>query len=445
MTARIAAALVLTLLLAAGPVRAAEVREVVSPGGIAAWLVEDHSIPLIAVDFTFRGGAALDPEGREGLAEFVSVTLDEGAGEYDSQTFQRTLEDNAIQLGFDAGQDNFSGRLKTLTKNRELAFDLLRLALTAPRFDPDPVGRMRAALLASLGRSLEDPDRIASRAWWSAVFPDHPYGRPVGGTIESLKAISADNLHAFVARRIARDNLVVAVVGDITPEALGPLLDSTFGALPAEASPWDVPLAEPANPGELTLVERDIPQSVVVFGDRGLARDDPDYYAAYVMNHILGGGSFNSRLYEEVREKRGLAYGIYTFLYPLEDAALIMGSVATQNARLAETVAVLREQWDRLAEEGVSEEELAAAKAFLTGSFPLRFGSTDGVAGIVAAMQVQDLGIDYLDRRNALIEAVTVEDVRRVASRMLNSDTLTVTVVGAPDPLPEGAAKRDAG
>jgi zinc protease len=448
MMARFAAALsvslALVLGLAAAPARTAEVREVVSPGGITGWLVEDHSIPLIAVYFVFRGGAALDPAGKEGLAEFASVLLDEGAGDYDSQAFQRTLEDNSIQLGFDAGQDNFSGRLKTLTKNRDLAFDLLHLSLAEAHFDADPVERMRAALLSSLSRSLEDPDRIAAQAWWAAAFPNHPYGRPVSGTPESLAALDVADLRGFVDRRFARDNLVVSVVGDITPEALGPLLDRTFGMLPAQASSWEVPPAMLENPGSVTVVERAIPQSVVVFGDLGIARDDPDFYAAHVMNHILGGGSFNSRLYEEVREKRGLAYGIYSYLYPLDHASLLMGSVATQSARLAETIAVLREQWGRLAEEGVGEKELDEAKAFITGSFPLRFGSTDGVAGIVTAMQIQDLGIDYLDRRNALIDTVTVEDVRRVARRLLDPETLTVTVVGAPDPLPEGAILRNA-
>lgn len=445
MIGRILLALALLWGLALTPARGAEVVEVESPGGIKAWLVEDHSIPLIAVDFTFRGGAALDPDGKEGLAEFVSTLLDEGAGEYDSQAFQRALDDNAIQLGFDAGLDNFGGQLKTLTKNRALAFDLLRLALTEPRFDPDPIERMRAALLASLARSLEDPNRIASRAWWEAAFPDHPYGRPVSGTPETLAAIGVEDLRAFAERRLARDSLVVAVVGDITPEALGSLLDRTFGALPTKSSSWELPTVAPQAAGGVTVIERDIPQSVVVFGDVGIARDDPDFYAAHVMNHILGGGSFNSRLYDEVREKRGLAYGIYTYLYPLDHAALIVGSVATKNTRLAETIAVVREQWRRLAEDGVTEEELAAAKAFVTGSFPLRFGSTDGVAGIVSAMQLEDLGIDYLDRRNDLIEAVTAEDVRRIARRLLDSDTLTITVVGAPDPLPAGATKRDSG
>lgn len=437
-------ALALLLGVAATPARATEVQEVVSPGGITAWLVEDHSIPLIAVDFVFRGGAALDPAGKEGLAELVSVLLDEGAGDYDSQGFQRTLEDNSIKLGFDAGQDNFSGSLKTLTRNRDLAFELLRLSLTEAHFDADPVERMRAALLSSLARSLEDPNRIAAREWWRMGFPNHPYGRPVGGTAESLTAIEIPDLFGFVERRFARDNLVVSVVGDITPEALGPLLDSTFGGLPAEAASWALPPAKLENTGGVTVVERAIPQSVVVFGDLGIARDDPDFYAAHVMNHILGGGSFSSRLYEEVREKRGLAYGIYSYLYPLEHASLIMGRVATKNARLAETVAVLREQWGRLAAEGVDEAELDEAKAYITGSFPLRFGSTDGVADIVSAMQLHDLGIDYLDRRNALIDAVTVEDVRRVAGRLLDPETLTITVVGAPDPLPEGAVVRHA-
>ena len=427
--------LAVALAAVAVPAGAVEVERVRSAGGIEAWLVRDHANPIITVRLAFRGGAALDPAGQEGLAEMVSSLLDEGAGDLDSQAFQGRLEDLSISLRFDAGRDVFGGRLRTLTENRDTAFGLLRMALSAPRFDAAPVERIRTQILTGLKRNLEDPGTIARRALARTLFPDHPYGRPVGGTPESTAAIAVEDLRRFVARRLGRDNLVIGVVGDISADQLAPLLDQTFGALPAKASSWSVPDTRPQARGETVVINKPVPQSVIVFGQGGPKRDDPDFYAAYVMNYVLGGGGFTSRLYTEVREKRGLVYSVYTYLNPLDHAALIVGGAGTANARVTDTLAVVRGVWRRMAEEGLSAGELADAKTFLTGSFPLRFTSSRSVAGILVAMQLESLGIDYLDRRNGFIEAVTLADARRVARRFLDPDRLTVVVVGEPDGL----------
>jgi zinc protease len=425
------ALLALGLSLAAQPA-AVTVERVVSPGGIEAWLVADSTVPVISLNLAFRGGAALDPAGKEGLAEMVSALLDEGAGELDSQAFQRRLSDLAITLRFEAGLDNFGGTLRTLSENRDAAFELLRLAVSEPRFDQEPVERIRSQLLTILARSADDPDAIAARTWYRAVFPDHPYGRPVGGTQESVKAIARDDLAAFVAARLARANLMIGVAGDITGEDLARLLDKTFGGLPERAAPAAVSETGAQARGDVIVVDRDIPQSVVVFGHGGVKRDDPDYYAAYVMNYIIGGGGFTSRLTQEVREKRGLAYSVYSYLQPLEHAGLVVGGVATANERLAESLEVIRAEWRRLAGAGVTGDELANAKLYLTGSFPLRLDNTRKIAGMLVAIQVARLGIDYLERRNSLIEAVTLGDIRRVAKRLIDPDALTFVVVGRP-------------
>ena len=416
-----------------GPARAVEVQRVVSPGGIEAWLVEDHSNPIISLDVAFRGGAALDPAGKEGLANMVSGLIDEGAGDLESQAFQGTLEDHSISLRFSAGLETFTGGLVTLSEHRARAFRLLRLALTEPRFDEEPVRRIRAQIQAGLERRAEDPDYIARRTLRTLFFPTHPYGRPTDGTPDSVAAITVEDLRGFVARRLARDNLVIGVVGDITPADLMQALDDTFQALPAVSEPVAITEAVPQGAGDLVVVERDQPQSVVAFGHAGLKRDDPDYYAAYVANHILGGGGFSSRLYNEVREKRGLAYSVYAYLNPLDHAALVLGGVATQNGRVATTLELVRDEWRRMAEQGPSAEELDAAKTFLTGSYPLRFSSSGRISGMLVGIQLQHLGIDYFDRRNGFIEAVTLEDVRRVAARLYDPDGLSVVVVGRPD------------
>ncbi len=416
-----------------GPAAAISIQRVVSEKGIEAWLVEDHAVPVLSMRFAFRGGAALDAKGKEGLADMVSSLLDEGAGPLDSQAFQGRLEDLSISLGFMAGLDNFGGTLRTLSENHAAAFDLLRLALTRPRFDPEPVERIRAQLLAHLARSAERPRGIASRTWYKAAFPDHPYGRPAEGTPESIKRITARDLKDFVARRLGRDNLMISVVGDISAKELAPLLDSTFGGLPARAQPFTVAEVAPTAAGEMFVIEKDIPQSVVMFGHRGIKRDDPDYYTAYVMIRILGGGGFTSRLTEEIREKRGLAYSVYSYLSAFDRAGLIMGGVATGNDRVAKTIELIRAEWAKLRAKGVTAEELADAKTYLTGSFFTRLNSTRRIASVLLSVQLDGLGIDYLERRNGLIEAVTEADVKRVAKRLLDPAKLTFVVVGAPE------------
>ncbi len=428
----LAALLMFAALLTAQQARAVEVQRVVSPGGIEAWLVEDHSNPIIALELAFRGGASLDPVGKPGLAYMVSTLIDEGAGPLDSQSFQGELDDLSIGLRFEAGLDTFGGSLSTLSENRDRAFELLRLALTEPRFDEEPVERIRSQILARLSREAEDPDVIAGRTLRRLMFEDHPYARPTRGTEASIAAITADELRGFVEARFARDQLFIGVVGDITPQELAVLLDQTFQGLPATAEVFSVAEAAVQGAGDLVVIEKPIPQSVVSLGQVGLKRDDPDYYAAYVVNYILGGGGFSSRLVEEVREKRGLAYSVYSYLSPLDHGALIAGGVATQNERVGESIDLIRQEWRRMAEEGPSAEELAAAKKFLTGSFPLRFSSSGRIAGMLVGMQLEALGIDYLDTRNSFIEAVDLETAKRVAKRLYQPEALTVVVVGAP-------------
>jgi zinc protease len=421
------------LLCSTTPAHAAmNVQEVTSPGGVKAWLIEDHSMPLIAVGVGFHGGSALDPQGKEGLARFVSATLDEGAGDLPSREFQQRLNDLAIDFNFDAGIDDFTGTLRTLTDRRDQAFDLLHLALTAPRFDAEPVERIRGQLLAILADSSGEPGSIADRVWWHAAFPDHPYGRQTAGTAAGLKAISADDLRGFVTSRFARDNLILGVVGDISAADLKPLLDRTFGALPAAAGAIAVSESKPAASGAVMVVDRAVPQSVVLFGANGIKRQDPDFYAAYVMNHILGGGGFSSRLMQEVREKRGLVYSIDTNLLTLDHAAVVQGALGTKNASVAEAMALVKQEWKRMREDGPTADELAGAKLFLTGSYALRFGSTTAIANALVGVQLENFPPDYFAKRNGYIEAVTLEDVKRVAKRLLDADALTFVIVGQP-------------
>lgn len=416
-------------------VHAAEVQVVESDGGITAWLVEDRTNPIISVRFAWRGGAALDPEGKAGLANMASGLIDEGAGELDSQAFQGALERHSIGLSFSAGKDTFRGELTMLTDKAPEAWELLRLSMTDPRFDDEPVERIRGQILAGLRQESTDPRAIAGKTLFTTLFGDHPYANPTDGTIESVSALSTDDLREFVDTRLARDNLVIGVVGDIDAETLGDALDEVFGGLPEQASEFEVANIEVPADGSLTIVRKDVPQSSILFAQRGPDRHDEDFFALYVMNYVLGGGGFTSRLYNEVREERGLAYSVYSYVSPFDHASIFAGGAGTANARVAETISVVRDEWARMASEGISEEELNDAKTYLTGSYPLRFTSSGNVAEMLVGLQLEDLGTDFFDIRNDLIEAVTLEGVNAAARDWLDPDSLTIVIVGEPEGL----------
>lgn len=411
---------------------AMNIQAITSPGGIKAWLVQEPTIPLLSIHFSFVGGATLDDGARKGTGNLVSILLDEGAGPHNSLAFQTKLEELAVRMSFNVDRDSFTGSMRTLTTNREAAFELLRLALNEPHFEAEAVERMRRQIITGLIEARENPNAVASRLWFKTAFPDHPYGPSSKGDVESVKAITAVDLRGFMTRALARDRLTIGVVGDISATELGPLLDSTFSALPASGPFTPVRDVALRGGGVLKVVEKAIPQSQVIFGGPGLKRDDPDWYAAYVLNYVMGGGGFASRLYAEVREKRGLAYSVYSYLYPLDHAALNMGGVGTQNERVVEALEVIKEQLAKARDNGITAEELANAKTFLNGSFPLRLTSSGRIARLLLAIQRENLGIDYLDRRPSLINAVTLNDVAAVAKRLLQPEKLLIVVVGKP-------------
>lgn len=429
---RFLASAAVLLLLAVPAARAVEIQRVVSPGGIEAWLVEEHSNPILAISFSVLGGSALDPAGQEGRARMAAALLDEGAGELDSQAFQGELERLSIQLGFSAGIDQLNGSLVTLTATRERAVELLALALTQPRFDAEPVERIRGQIQVQLSRRENDPNAAAGDALAALLYPGHPYGTPSMGTAEGIAALTAEDMKAFAQERLAKDTLKIGVVGDITPEELGRLLDQVFGALPDSSPAYDVPEVEPQGAGVVQVVEKPVTQSVILVAQPGPKRDDPDYYAAAVVDYILGGGSFSSRLYREVREKRGLAYTVWSYIRAYDHSGSWLAGAATQNERAAETLELIRAEWARLASEGPSEEEVAKAITYLTGSFALRLTSSEGIATLLVAIQRDDLGLDYIDRRDAFFTRLTVEEVRRVAAKWLDPAKLAVVVAGRP-------------
>lgn len=415
---------------------AAKIERIVTPGGIEIWHVRDDTLPMVSMEFGFLGGSAQDPADKSGVAAMMAALLDEGAGDLDARSFQERLEERAIALSFSAQRDTMRGSLKSLTEHRDHAFGLLNVAVTKPRFDADAIDRIRAATLAGIRRRATDPNQIGGDRWFAKAFPGHPYGRPQRGDLETVAKITAADLQAMHRNTFARSNLKVATIGAIDAGEIAKLVDRAFAGLPAQ--PVLTPVADvvPQGNGEHDIVQMDVPQTVITFGGLGLKRSDPDFIPAFVLNHILGGGSFSSRLYREIREKRGLAYSVYSALAPMRHAGLFIGGVSTRNDRAAESLAIILEQIRQIAADGPSADELAKAKSYLIGSFPLRFDTSGKIASQLLEIQIENLGIDYIDRRNGLIQAVSADDVRRAAARFLTDARLLVTLVGRPDPAP---------
>jgi len=426
------AAVVALVATSSSPANAMKIQTIKSPGGIEAWLVEEHSVPMMAMRFAFDGGSSQDPAGKEGLANFVTAMLDEGAGELSSREYQERMEDLSMRMSYEEAKDAFYGNFETLTANRDESVKLLKLALNKPRFDADAVDRIRQQLLAALVYAARDPDKVAQNEWYALAFKGHPYARPANGTEQTVATITHDDLEGYRKRIFAKDTLKVVAVGDIDAGQLGRLLDEVFGDLPAKAELTPVSKTAPVTGGRQEVIEMNVPQSVAVFGLGAMPRKDPDFIPAFVLNQILGGGGFASILMEEVREKRGLAYSVYTYVYPYQHASIFSGGVATRNDAMGQSLDVIRDELKKMAEEGPSQEDLDNAKNYLIGSYPLRFDTNAKIATQLLGLKMDGFGPDYVENRNAMIAAVTLDDMKRVAKHLLETQNLIVTIVGRP-------------
>lgn len=428
------------LLFLASPAHAATVQEVKSDGGITAWLVEEHALPIISARTVFiDAGTSADPKGKDGRTGFTRAAMMEGAGPRDALAFTQALEEHAIELSLSTDEDLFSTQLKTITEHRDIAFALLSDVLAHPRFDASAIERVRMQHLAKLKQLAQSPDYALARGFNDAAFGDHPYGHRAEGTEASLKAIARNDLVAFHEHYLTRENIRIAVVGDITAEELKPLLDKTFGALPAHYAP-EAPTAEIAmqSAGKTVEVARDIPQTLIVVGAQGVKRRDPRYFDAYLLNYIVGGGSLTSRLSHAIREEKGLAYSVGSSLDPMLHGAVWRAQFGTRTAQADDALATMNTTLEDVAKNGVTEKELKEAKQFITGSFVLALDSNASLANFLIAMQLNDLGRDYLDKRNSLIEAVKLEDVNALARELFAPGKLLTVRVGNKQDAPHG-------
>jgi zinc protease len=429
---KVAIALAATLPAMAPSHAATKIQHLVTPGGIEAWFVQDSTVPLIAMEYAFAGGASQDPATKSGVGNLVADTLDEGSGNLDSKAYHEQLERRAIDLSFSATRDYFRGSLRMLKEHKDEAFALLHSALTSPHFASADVERVRSQIMSGLKRDSANPNALAGRKFLEMAFGDHPYGRQASGTLESVPTITVADLKDYTHRVLAKNTLKIAVVGDVDPVTLAKLLDQTFGDLPAKASLTPVPDIVAAKPPQRAYIPLDVPQTVITFGSPGIMRHDPNFMAAYVVNHILGGGGLSSRLYHEVREKRGLAYSIYGALAWMEHSALFIGNTGTRADRAGETIDAIEKEVHRMAEDGPTQQELDEAKSYLKGSQMLALDTSSKLAAGLLQYQLDGLPIDYLEKRNALVDAVTLDDAKKAAKRLWGQGLLTVVVGRAP-------------
>jgi len=418
------------------PVQAAilDIQTVTSPKGIKAWLVEDKTIPVISLRFMFKGaGAVNDPDSKQGMSQVLSNMLDEGAGEYDSKAFQSQLNDKSISLSFMSSRDDFGGQLKTLTKYQDTAFKLLSLSMTAPRFDAEPLARMIESNLVRIRSNITDPEWMNARLTNDVLYRGHPYAMNSGGTLSSLPKITADDLREKYSSQFARDNLIVAVAGNISASECEVILDKIFGALPEKAKLAQVNHFIQGDAPSITVYKQDIPQTIISMAIEGIRHTDPDYYAAEIMDFTFGSSGFGSRLTEEVREKRGLTYGIYSSLSELRYATSLSIGTSTKNSTVKDVIDLTKDVMKQMRESPITDKELQDAKSYLIGSVPLSLTSSDRISGMMIGLMADDLPINYLDERAEKIQSIQIDDILAVSKRLLTPEKLKIILVGNPE------------
>ena len=414
------------------PASATAVREVTSPGGITAWLVEEHGAPLVALRFAFAAGTTAEPDDRLGLSTVLAEMLVAGAGELEGAAFKQRAARLGVRVGFSAGRDVFFGRMDVLTKHLPAATELLAAALQHPRFERTALEQVRARLISDLDEAANEPRALAHTSWYATAFAGQPYGRPAEGTPATLRSIAREDLVSFHRQVVTRRDLAIVAVGDIDADALGRLLDHAFGPLPDGLTVRDDMPARMVSVGSTMIVPRELPGATALFGLPALGPDNPDHTALIVLNHILGSGQLDARLNEEVRVRRGLAYGISTTLLSDRYAAFMLGEVAAANENIATALAATRAVLRSLAENGPTAEEVATAKAYLIGSFVLSLDASAKIADALLSFRLDGRPPNYVETRMHALEAVTLEDVWRVARQLLRPERLVVTVVGRP-------------
>jgi zinc protease len=416
--------------------------------GVKAWYATNDTVPVVDIILSFEGaGSASDAEGKSGRAAFAASLLTEGAGALDSSAFRRALEEKAITMDVSTEEDRLKIHIYCLREHAARAGELLAMALAAPRLDESDQLRMKADIGSLMARLNEHPGYRAERALVERAFKDHPYANAPYGSTASLAALNAQDVKDYFKTYVTRGSLIVAASGDVDAslldDVLGPVIDVLADN---DSGPVSVTQATLGGAGEMLQQSMAIPQTTILFAAPAIARDDPKFYALYLLNHILGGSALFSRLGDDVRREKGLVYSIDTDLDIKRGASLISGSLATRNATAAQAITEVKAVLTSMHDKGVTTEECADAKSYVIGSFTRKLDSSTSIANLLLSMQVHRLGEDYISKRESYFKKVSCADINAVAAQLLNpSRFLFVSVGGSPDvggtgPIPPAPA-----
>lgn len=403
----------------------------VTDNGITVLLLERRALPFITVHATVRAGSVFEPEELAGLANITADLLTEGTTRRTATEISEEIDFVGGSLSSSGGIDYSSASVKILSRDREKGFELLADILINPSFPPEEIERMRSQIKAGIISKEDEPSTVAAEKFNELLFGGHPYSRPAEGTLESVERIKRDEIVSFHRAFYRPNNTIMAVVGDIDKKELKRLLGKHFGEWKkGEIEPPDYEKAKPLKKRIVKVIDKGITQANIQLGHLGIKRENPDFYAAYVMNYILGGGGFVSRLMTEIRDNRGLVYSVYSYFNPLKDPGSFKVGIQTKNETAREAIQEAINQIRKIAEKGVTEKELRDAKDYLVGSFPLKFTTNKKIASYLTYMEIYNLGPDYLDRFPVIIENLTVDDINRAARRYLDPESYLLVIVG---------------
>ena len=392
---------------------------------------EKTGLPIVTVVVAIKAGSVAETAEKAGLANLTADLLNEGTKKRSSKEISDAIEFVGGSLSTSGGADYITVSLSVLKKDVGLGFDLLSDIILNPAFSDDELQRRKTSIKNSIIQQKEEPGTIASKAFAEAVFGKHPYGRPVEGTEESLDRITRADIVSFHQEYYVPNSTILTVVGDISKSELKSLIEKYFMSWQAkEVKEVSLPFPDSAEKPKVIKIQKNITQANIILGHLGIRRDNPDYYAVSVMNYILGGGGFASRLMDNIRDNKGLAYDVHSSFPASKYGGSFQAELQTKNESANTAIKETLKEIERISTEPVSDKELGDAKAYLTGSFPLRIDSNRKIAGFLTAVEYYGLGLDYVDNYRKFIEAVTKDDILRVAKKYLHPDNFVLVVVG---------------
>ena len=411
----------------------AEVKEITAPESkIKAYLVSDNTNPIVSMNFILANrGSAYDAQGKKGIANFVSRMLVEGSGKLDSREFKDKLANLAISINFQAGKDDFSGDMLTTKENLSEAVKLMQDVMYAPRFDNSDIERLKKEILQTIDYLQEKPSARLEEAQRKLLFGKHPYSYLTIGTKDDVKSLKKNDLLDYMKNNLTKKLLHIGIVGDVNENEAAKLVDDIFAKLPDgnDIKEIQTPEIDYSNLNA-DVYEEHLPQVLTAITAPGVARQNKDFYPLYIANYVLGGAGLNSRINKSAREEEGLTYGAYTGLSLLNSCPLIQGGFSTTPENLSKMKEIFVAEWQKMGADGISEKELRLAKNYLQSSYNLRFADITVFSAILAEMQNENLGMDFLQKRNQYIENVTLERVNLVAKKYFSPEKLIMINLG---------------